>query len=134
MAEVAVELLEKAEKLRESVRKQYPKALIAGLTGPTGEYELRSFIKDLARSVTASLRCRNSFCEADVFVGWPPKGVKEDFDAYARTYPQCKALHERLIESGSDLSCSETPLTGMDRLVELVKTVTARAEEMRRGE
>jgi hypothetical protein len=133
MAEVARELLESYEKARETVKKHYPKALTAGLAGPAGEYEFRCFIKDFGRSVTGSLRCRDGFCESEVFVGWPPPGVREDFNAYARTYPQCRALHERLIESGSVLYCSESPVTGMDRLLDLIKLVTGRAEEMRRG-
>ena len=132
MAEVGVEILQKFRKTANSIRKIYPESMPVALAGPTGEYELRAFIEDFGRTVTASLRCRDEICESEVFVGWPPKGVKEDFDAYARTYPQCQALHERLIENGSVLFCRETPLTGADRLVELVKTVTARAEEMRR--
>jgi hypothetical protein len=127
--ELVDELLEAYERARGSIKKHYPGALTAGLTGPAGEYELRSFIEDFGRTFTGSLRCRDSFCEAQVFVGHPPQAVREDMEAYARTYPQCRALHERLIEAGSVLSCSESPTTGMDRLLDMVKLVV---EEMRR--
>lgn len=133
MAEVAPELLEKANALLESARRVYPKSVAGGITGPKAQYKFRVFIRDLGRTANGSVRCVNQLCQSEVFVGWPPRGLREEFDAIAKTYPNCQALHERLIENGSVVACRETVDTAFNKLIDLVKSVTARAEEIRRG-
>jgi hypothetical protein len=124
-----------ASTLEQEVKKIYPNAKVSTFSHGY-EVNLTEYISfNFPRLASVKLTCHNLECEVEGFVGWPPKTIRDDFDAYVIGQPECVAMHERLIENGSVLLCRAFGLEeASKRFLDIAKVILNRAEELKGGE
>jgi len=119
------EIVEKVNEALDRAKKYYSRTVMIGLAGPKEEYRLRIYASDSwPYNFTGEIKCIDEACEAQVFVGWPTGEIRKAMDEYARIHKECEALHERLIENGSVLSCKVGVDKAFESLVDIFNVVS----------